>query len=131
MILFKILGFLLVAIHLFLAVWASGGMLEWVLPQVPWKPFSNPEFPRWLLFFHWATILLASYGFLIGYFTRWLKTPLYMTFAYSLMAIVCVIETFGYMTSPTKYWAMGAEYAAYILILILLYSSKFKLLHFQ
>jgi len=38
-----------------------------------------------------------------------------MSFAYGMMTIVCVIETFGYMTSKTKYIAMAAEFAVYIL----------------
>lgn len=48
-----------------------------------------------------------------------------MLIAYSLMAAVCVVETFGYMTSDFKYLAMAAEYIAYILILFLLYKSNY------
>lgn len=48
-----------------------------------------------------------------------------MSISYSLMAAVCVVETFGYMTSDFKYLAMTAEFAAYILILFLLYKSNY------
>ncbi len=128
---FKIIGYLLVVVHLFLGVWATGGFIEMVLKNVPWKPFTNPEFPDWLLFIHWGSVLFAAVGFLSGYFTRWDKTPQLMTVAYGIMALVCVIETFGYMTSETKYLAMGAEYVAYLLILILLFTPRFAASHFR
>ncbi|MEM8969568.1 MAG: hypothetical protein AAGE93_24335 [Bacteroidota bacterium] len=128
---FKIIGYLLVVVHLFLGVWATGGFIEMVLKNVPWKPFTNPEFPDWLLVIHWGAILFASVGFLYGYFTRWDKNPQLMTVAYGIMALVCVIETFGYMTSKTKYLAMGAEYVAYLLILILLFTPRFAAYHFK
>lgn len=48
-----------------------------------------------------------------------------MLIAYFLMAAVCVVETFGFMTSDFKYPAMTAEFTAYILILFLLYKSNY------
>lgn len=41
------------------------------------------------------------------------------------MALVCVIETFGYMTNESKYFAMTAEFIAYISILLLLFKSNY------
>jgi hypothetical protein len=126
----QILGYLLVAIHFFLFFWAAGGFMEMSIDKVPWKPFTNPEFPFWLLIIHWGSVLFASVGFIYGYLTHWIKTPQVMTIGYGLMAVVCVIETFGYMTSKTKYLAMGAEFTAYILILLLLYKSSHFINHF-
>ena len=100
-----------------------------ILPKVPWKPFTNPEFPNWVLLIHWGSVLFASVAFFYGYFTQWSFTPKIMTLAYGAMAIVCVIETFGYMTNQTKYVAMGAEFLAYITILLLLYKSDY-FIHF-
>lgn len=125
-----VLGIILLLVHIFLFAWSLGGMLEWSLQSVPWKPYSNPEFPRWLLFFHWASVLFASGAFIYGYAVRWPHTPYAMLIGYLLMAMVCVVETFGYMTSPYRYLAMTAEFATYIGILILLFSLSFRELHF-
>ena len=89
------LGYLLVLIHAALLLWASGGALELLLPNVPWKRFSNPDFPTYILIPHWSVVLYASIGFLYGYFTHWSKTPQFMLIGYSFMMLLCVIETFG------------------------------------
>lgn len=127
----KILGHTLFIIHLLLGVWAVGGFLEMIFDQVPWKPFTNPEFPNWPLLFHWGSVLFASVTFCFGYLTHWPKTPLFMMIAYSIMALVCAVEPFGYMTSDSKYLAMAAEYAAYIFILFLLYKSNYFINYFS
>lgn len=127
----KFSGYVLFAIHLLLGVWSLGGFIEMLLDDVPWSPFTNPQFPNWLLLFHWGSVLFASVSFCYGYLTHWPKTPLYMSVAYALMALVCVVETFGYMTSDSKYLAMAAEYAAYIFILFLLYKSDYFIDYFN
>ncbi|WP_257669751.1 hypothetical protein [Parapedobacter tibetensis] len=101
-----------------------------IFDNVPWKPFTNPEFPFWVLVIHWGSVLFASVSFIYGYLAHWNKTPQIMTIAYGLMALVCIIETFGYMTSKTKYIAMGAEFMAYIIILFLLFKSSYFINHF-
>lgn len=120
----KLLMYILVPVHLFLAAWSVGGFLEMIFQKVPWKPFTNPAFPDWLLVIHWGSVLLAAAGFLTGYFTHWARTPQFMVFAYGMMAVVCAIETFGYMTSEYKYLAMAGEYLAYTIILIMLYKTE-------
>ena len=127
---FNLLGIGLVILHFFLLLWSAGGFLEMLLPKVPWKPFTNPDFPFWVLIIHWGSVLFAAVIFIYGYFTHWNNTPQMMAFAYGLMALVCVIETFGYMTSKTKYLAMGAEYVAYTLILLLLFKNKYFIDYF-
>lgn len=102
-----------------------------VFVNAPWEPFTNPLFPNWLLLIHWGSILFASVSFSYGYLTHWPKTPLFMSVAYALMALVCVVETFGYMTSDSKYLAMAAEYTAYIFILFLLYKSDYFINYFN
>ena len=54
-----------------------------------------------------------------------------MLFAYGMLALVCAIETFGYMTSETKYAAMIAEYVTYTVILILLFKSRYFVSFFK
>jgi hypothetical protein len=125
------IGYILVVIHLFLLTWGIGGFLEMILPKVPWKPFTNPAFPTWVLIIHWGSVVFASVVFLFGYFNHWNKTPQIMLIAYGIMALVCVIETFGYMTNKTKYLAMGIEYVAYTAILLLLFKSKYFTAYFK
>ncbi|MBK6263825.1 hypothetical protein JKA74_02155 [Marivirga sp. S37H4] len=126
-----VLGYIILVIHFLLLLWSAGGFLEMILPRIPWKPFTNPEFPNWLLIIHWGSVLFASISFLYGYFAQWTKTPQIMAVAYGLMALVCVIETFGYMTSKTKYLAMGAEFLTYTVILLLLFKNKYFIDYFN
>lgn len=127
----KILGYLLVVIHVMLGIWAVGGILEMIVSKVPWKPFTNPEFPGWVLVIHWTSVLFAATVFLFGYFGRWKLTPYLMVAAYGAMALVCLIETFGFMTSKYKYVAMVAELVTYTIIVVLLFNEKFSSIHFD
>lgn len=127
----RILSLALLVIHTILLLWSVGGFLEMILPSVPWKPFTNPDFPDRLLLFHWGSVLIASVGFLHGYRIRWNRTPAFMAGAYGLMGLVCVVETFGYMTSSTKYLAMSAELLTYTAILTLLFRSEYFTAHFR
>lgn len=127
----KYTGYTLLIIHLLLGVWAIGGFLEMMLDSVIWQAFTNPAFPELLLFFHWSSVLFASIVFSYGYLTHYAGTPFLMVIAYSLMALVCMIETLGHMTNSTKYLAMAAEYTSYILILFLLYKSTYFLNYFN
>ena len=119
------IGYILVVVHLFLLVWALGGFAEFFLSSVPWKPYTNMDFPTWLLPIHWGSALITGAGFLYGYFTAWDKTPYFMLGAYLFLSILCAFETFGYMTSESKYVAMITEYIAYTLILFMLFKSTY------
>lgn len=117
----RLLPPLLVLLHAGLLLWALVGLAEWLSPTVPWPGVSNPLFPRWLLLVHWLVVLIASSLFLGGYALRWPRTPVAMVAAYGSMAIVCAIETMGFLTHPLRYLAMALEIAAYLLILVALY----------
>lgn len=54
-----------------------------------------------------------------------------MCIAYGIMALVCVVETFWYMTSKTKYLAMGAEFATYLVIILLLFRTNYFTTYFS
>lgn len=127
----KYFGYLLVIIHLFLLGWSIGGFSEMLFSSVPWTPFTNQDFPSWWLPAHWGSVLITSIGFLYGYFTSWKKTPQFMLATYLMLAIVCAIETFGFLTNDTKYIFMATEYVAYILILILLFRTKYFIKYFE
>lgn len=126
-----IIGYVLFFIHVILLLWGTGGFIEMVASKVPWKPFTNSEFPFWVLLMHWGTVLFAAVTFIYGYVSHWEKTPYIMIVAYGLMAIVCVIETFGFMTSKTKYIAMTTELVAYTTILLLLFRSNYFVNYFK
>lgn len=127
----KYFGYILVVIHCFLLLWSTGGIVEMTSIKVPWTPYTNLDFPNWLLPIHWGSVMIASIGFLSGYFSRWSKLPHFMLAAYTMLFTICVIETFGFMTSPTKYSAMMAELVAYTSILTLLFKNKYFKNHFN
>jgi hypothetical protein len=100
-------------------------MIELISTKVPWTSYTNLDFPKWLLPIHWGSVIITSTGFLIGYFTAWNKTPEFMLAAYTMLFTICVIETFGFMTSQTKYYAMGTELVTYTVILTILFKHKY------
>ncbi|MFN3999423.1 MAG: hypothetical protein ACK4HU_16485 [Algoriphagus sp.] len=123
-------GYGLVLIHFFLLLWSTGGIIELVSTKVLWTPYTNIDFPKWLLPIHFGSVMITSIGFLIGYFTGWSKTPEFMLAAYTMLFTICVIETFGFMTSQTRYLAMVIELVTYIVILALLFKHKYFVNYF-
>jgi hypothetical protein len=119
------IGVLLVLVHLFLAAWALVGLAEWLLPSVPWRRVSNPELPRAILLLQWILIASAAAVFLGGYFARWPHTPVALAVVYAAMAGLCALQTFHYLTSPTRFRAMAIEYVEYAVILVILFSTRF------
>lgn len=117
----KLLGVMLVVVHAGLLVWAVIGMIEWLVPEVPWSRLSNPLFPDWLLLLHWLAILTAAAVFLGGYCTRWSRTPVVLAAAYGTMALVCAVETFGYLNHDLRFVAMAIEYIVYLMIIFAIY----------
>jgi Ni,Fe-hydrogenase I cytochrome b subunit len=121
----RLILYVLVGVHVFLGLWAIVGWTEWFVQNVPWQRVSNPAFDRGMLFVHWLVILSASVIFLTGYFTRSPHLPAAMTFIYASMALVCALQTFFYLENSSKYVAMILEYAAYAIILFLLWRVEF------
>lgn len=127
----KFIGYVLVVIHLFLLLWAAGGVIEMISTQVPWPAYTNIDFPNWLLPIHWGSVMITSVGFLIGYFTKWSRTPEFMLAAYTMLFTICVIETFGFMTSSTKFIAMAFELVTYTVVLTMLFKNKYFIKYFN
>jgi hypothetical protein len=127
----RLLPPLLVALHALLLGWALVGLVEWVLPEVPWPAVSNALFPRWLLLLHWLSVLGASVLFLAGYFLRWQRAPVLLIPAYAFMAAVCAVETFFFLTHPLRYVALVLEYLAYVLIPLALFRLPRFVRHFR
>ena len=116
----RIVVLLLLAVHFGLLLWALVGLLEWFAPTVPWPRVSNTAFPRWLLLLHWLAVMNSAATFLAGYLRRWAGTPRAMMLGYSVMAAVCVVETFWFLSGHGRFVAMALEFAAYIGISVLL-----------
>lgn len=121
----------LLLIHSVLLLWSLVGLAEWFAAEVPWSKVSNAAFPPWLLLAHWLVILGAASIFLVGYARRWRHTPQAMIGAYSAMALVCVIETFWFLSGTSRFVAMGLEYSAYITITALLHRLPAYVHHFH
>ena len=121
----RIILYVLVVVHLFLGLWALAGWIEWFVPDVFWARISNPLFDKTMLFIHWSAILVASLLFLISFILRSKYVPVLMTIIYSIMALLCAVQTFFYLESESRYLAMVLEYAAYGLILFLLWRITF------
>jgi len=127
----RYLGYTLVLIHIFLLAWSTGGLIEMTSIKVPWMPYTNMDFPKWLLPIHWGSVTITSIGFIIGYFSRWRRLPEFMLATYTMLFTICIIETFGFMTSSTKFIAMTTELLAYTVILILLFKHKYFIEYFS
>ena len=127
----KFIGYVLVVIHMFLLLWAAGGVIEMISTQVPWPAYTNIDFPNWLLPIHWGSVMITSVGFLIGHFTKWSRTPEFMLAAYTMLFTICVIETFGFMTSSTKFIAMAVELVTYTVVLTMLFKNKYFIKYFN
>jgi len=121
----RIILYVLVVVHLFLGLWAIAGWIEWFVPDVFWSRISNPLFDKTMLFIHWSAILVASLLFLISFILRSKYVPVLMTIIYSIMALLCAVQTFFYLESESRYLAMLLEYTAYGLILFLLWRITF------
>lgn len=120
------IGPALVAVHVVVAGWALIGLAEIVVSDPPWPPLSNAELPRAVLLVHWPLMLAAGATFLGGYLTRWRRTPTAMAVAYAALAAMCAVETLGFLTGPSRFAAMAAEYAAYLTILGLLFRTPLR-----
>jgi len=122
----KVLGAALLGVHGTLALWASAGLVELVMPAPPWPAVRNPELPDGLLVVHWLAMLGAGSVFLVGYLTRWPTTPRVMAAAYVSLATICAVETFGFLTNASRFVNMGVEYATYAILIALLHNAPLK-----
>lgn len=113
----------LVIVHLGLAVWSLVGLVEFVLPAVPWPRIANPLFPPAVLLGQWLLVLGTATIFVGGYVRRWRHMPLAVGVGYALMASLCAYQTFFILMHEIRFVAMAAEFATYIAILAFLCRS--------
>ncbi|MCV6615848.1 MAG: hypothetical protein OIF35_12815, partial [Cellvibrionaceae bacterium] len=61
---------------------------------------------------------------------RWAYTPLLMILLYGMLASMCFIQTFDFMTNPGRYLAYAIECTLYIVLSSYLLSSERIRAHF-
>jgi len=125
----SVFSFLVLAASIFLAVWGSLGLIEYLFGVGPIR-LQNPVFPDGVQLLHWIGITATGLIYLIGYYRRWQLTPFAMVVAYSVLATLCFVETMDFLTNRGRYVAMVLEYAAYIVISIYLFRSERMQTHF-
>jgi hypothetical protein len=122
----RIVGPLLVTVHVVLGGWALVGLLELIAPEPPWPALSNPLLPPAVLLVHWSLMLLAALTFLGGYLARWHRTPMATATAYAALALLCAVETVWFLREPRWYASMAVEYATYAAILMMLFRTPLR-----
>ena len=123
-IVWRIVGGVLVLVHVGLGVWALVGFAELAVTEVPLKRVSNPLFSPSMLILQWTLIAIAAVCFVAGYLTRHPHLPVAMACIYAAMAATCAYQTFFILTHPTRFRAMAIEYAEYALILAILFGTE-------
>jgi len=111
----------LLGTHAVLVVWALGGLVEWVTPEVPWGALTVTDLPRGLMLVHWLAMLGTGLAFIIA-FARWRQHLLaVMAAAYLSLVAICAIETFFYLQNASRYANFAVECATYAGILGILW----------
>jgi hypothetical protein len=110
--------------------WGGLGFLEYFTGMTPLVPLQNPTFPRGTQFIHWLLISASGTIYLAGYFTRWKHTPFAMVVIYAMLATLCAVETFDFMTKPGRYGSFIRECIGYVGISIYLFRSQRMRTHF-
>lgn len=108
---------LLLLVHAALGLWAALGLAEFALPALLRIGLQNPLFPAWLQLLHWAAIGAGAAAFFACWFLIPHRLAAGMAAAYGLMALVCAIQTTGYLAHPSRYRDMVLEYVVYLAIL--------------
>jgi hypothetical protein len=122
-ILSRVLGALLVVVHAALVVIGVMGLVERFTPSQPWARISNPQFTPAMLFVQWYLFIGPGVLFVVGYLTRWHRTPYAMAVAYACMASLCAYQTFFILTNDSRFTNMIIEYLEYAVILIFLFGA--------
>jgi hypothetical protein len=120
----RLFAALLLLVHAGLGAWAVVGFAELLLADVPWTRISNPELSRPMLLVHWTLIGSAAIVFVVGYLSRWRRTPVAMLGIYAAMALVCAYQTLFVLSNEGRFVAMAIEYTEYTVISLFLWRSE-------
>ena len=126
----KVLGIpliplLILVVNALLCLWALVGLIEWFTGPLFWPAVSNAELPRNILLLQWLLCLATPTVLFAGLAMQWRFTPLAVVIGYALMAILCAVETFGYMTNESRFRAIAIEYLTYIVFGTLLFQHGY------
>lgn len=125
-----IFSYLILLASFVMLAWGLLGFMEYLFDIAPLMPLQTPTFPEGTQFIHWLLITASGGIYLTGYFTRWKYTPFAMVIIFPMLATLCAIQTFDFMTNPGRYTDFAREATYYILISIYLFRSERMLLHF-
>lgn len=113
-----------------LLIWGVLGMFEYVTDIPVVVPLQHPAYPAGLQFLQWILLIIFGASFLIGYATRWPHTSLAVIVTFEMLAAMCFIQTFDFLTSDFRYVAFVLECLAYVTIATYLLRSKRMRLRF-
>lgn len=114
----------IIALAVFMLGWGVLGMLEYLTGASPVMALQNPTFPPGTQFLHWVLITAFGAVFLIGYATRWHLTPFAVVVLFAMLATMCFIQTFDFMTNSYRFAAFALECVLYLAIATYLLRSE-------
>ena len=123
-------AYLMLVLSVGMLGWGVLGFLEYAFGWVVLMPLQNATFPAGTQFLHWLLITAAGGTFLVGYGTRWRHTPTAMMVLWAMLASMCFIQTFDFMTNPGRHAALARECTYYVLFTIYLFRSDRMRAHF-
>ena len=110
--------------------WGILGFLEYFSEIALLMPLQNSTFPPGTQLLHWCLITLSGSVYLLGYLLKWKYTPMAMIVIYAMMATMCFIQTFDFMTNPSRYTDFVRECIYYVIISVYLLRSRRMQTHF-
>lgn len=110
--------------------WGILGFLEYFSEIALLMPLQNSTFPPGTQLLHWFLITLSGSVYLLGYLLKWKYTPMAMIVIYAMMATMCFIQTFDFMTNPSRYTDFVRECIYYVVISVYLLRSRRMQTHF-
>ena len=125
-----VFSYLLLLAGFVMLPWGILGFLEYFTGVAPLAPLQNPTFPRGTQFIHWLLISASGGIYLAGYFTKWKHTPFAMVVIYAMLATLCAVETFDFMTNQGRHGSFVQECVGYIVISVYLFRSQRMRTHF-
>ncbi len=119
-----VFSYLLVLGAVVMSAWGILGFFEYFTGTTLLIPLQNPEFPSGTQFLHWLLITAAGVTFLAGYFLRWKLLPFAMLVIYAMLATLCAVQTFDFITEGWGVGDFAREVAWYIIITTYLFKSQ-------
>lgn len=105
-------------------VWGVLGFIEYFTNFYMIVTLQNGDFPKGTQFLHWLLITLCGFVYIYGDMSKWRHTPVAMSVIFGMMASMCFIQTFDFMTNSYRYLLYVMECFLYILISSFLFLSR-------